>query len=176
MMTASIVGVAPLTAPLRLASGARARASKRTIVVAHADRRATATSRARRRSPASRCVPPCPRPSQPCPAPSHVPRRVAVVSAAPCQTHGNVRPASLANTHPSHAPPPSPPAGCSRGALRAGPAAADSEPARSALAERTSVTQLAVAAIPRPRDGAIDRGRPRPHVQREYSAVHHPHR
>lgn len=66
MMTASMVGVAPLTAPLRLASGPRARASKRTIVVAHADRRATATKQGKA-ALASLAVRPAPgpRPSQP---------------------------------------------------------------------------------------------------------------
>jgi YggT family protein len=151
MMTASIVGVAPLTAPLRLASGARARASKRTIIVAHADRRATATKQGKAALASLAVRPtPGPRPSQPCPAhpTSHVVVVVPVISApnprerSPRVTREH---ATFLTAPPSSSTPQAAPAALFAQAS----AAADSEPARSALADAHNlVTQLAVAGDP----------------------------
>ena len=141
MMTASTVGVAPLTASLRLASGPRARASKRTIVVAHADRRATATKQGKA-ALASLAVRPAPgpRPSQP---------------ARPSSPRGRRRRAGPPVRSPRV---PREEAPSLNAILRLSPrrllprlfaqasAAADSEPARAALADAHNlVTQLAVA-------------------------------
>ena len=153
MMTASIVGVAPLTAPLRLASGARARASKRTIVVAHADRRATATKQGKAALASLAVRPtPAPRPSQPCPA--HHPTSHAVVAVVSVRSVPNPRERSprVPREHAPFltAPPPSSTPQAAPAALFAqASAAADSEPARSALADAHNlVTQLAVAGDP----------------------------
>ena len=157
MMTASTVGVAPLTASLRLASGPRARASKRTIVVAHADRRATATKQGKA-ALASLAVRPAPgpRPSQPArliPSPARSRRRRAGPPVRSPRVPREEAP-SL-NAIPSSLTPQAAPAALFAQAS----AAADSEPAAPRLRMRTirDATRRRRRS-PRPRDGTIDRG------------------
>ena len=146
MMTASTVGVAPLTAPLRFASGPRARASKRTIVVAHADRRATATKQGKA-ALASLAVRPAlaldPHNPQ---ASSRVPRSRHRRAGPPVRSPRVPREeAPSLNATPSSLTPQAAPAALFAQAS----AAADSEPARAALADAHNlVTQLAVAGDP----------------------------